>query len=181
MGSKMLKKIFIILFAYSFCFILAGCGFKLRSQADIPPQLHTLYLKSDQPYGQFESQVRQTLTLLGVDFVADPSLAPATLAIKNTNLAYTTPNLSTTSQAQSYFYTYRVSFSLLNKKAQELLPTKTISATGILILQPNEILGSNTQVDVLQQQLQQRCLQMMLEILGSTQVRQIAKKLNNPP
>ena len=169
-----MKKLFSV---FMLCLALASCGFTLRSQNDIPAQMRQLYLQSNTPYAQFESSLRQTLTLLKVNVVSTPTGAPITLGILSTSFNYSAPNLSTSTQAQSFTYTYTVTFQVLTNKGKILLPPKTIYATGILILQPNEILGSNVETNILEQQLQQSCLNQILYILGSAQLKHALAKV----
>ena len=156
--------------------VLASCGFHLRNKNDLPPQLSQLYIKSDHPYAQFESKLKQTLQSLGITLVGEQAEATYTLNILSTNFSYNIPSISTSNQAQSYSYSYSVSFNIIDKNNKVIVPAQAVSAGGNLILQPNEVLGSNSQTTVLEDQLQTKCVDSLYEILTSQKIRYLLNK-----
>ncbi len=61
-------KILSILIICVLC-SLSACGFKLYDKEKLPPQLHTLYLQSDNPYGQFETDLKHSFRAVGINFI----------------------------------------------------------------------------------------------------------------
>ena len=66
---------------------LAGCGFQLRGQADLPPELAVVYIQSIQgtglPPGVLSRRLQTVLVGSGVRVVRDPAQATATITILN--------------------------------------------------------------------------------------------------
>lgn len=165
-----MKIIYRSAFILFLSLILLGCGFHLRNKHDLPPQLWTLYLKSNRLYGQFESKLRRVLTSIGINFVNSQTQSPYSLQILSTDFSHTIPSISTSNQAQTYTYTYTVNFNIVDRKNKQILPARSVSASGKLILQPNEVLGSTNQAKVLENQLQNKCIDLLYESLTSGDV-----------
>ncbi len=104
---KFLKYIILI---YILC-SLTACGFKLYSKEAIPPQLHTIYLQSNNPYGSLETSLKQTLTTQGIHFTDSAKHVPIILNISDTNFTHDNSNTVSSAQATVYNFTYDVTFN----------------------------------------------------------------------
>ncbi|MGB6975979.1 MAG: LPS assembly lipoprotein LptE [Gammaproteobacteria bacterium] len=160
------------------CLCLTACGFELRHQPPLPPSLQTLYLQSSDPYGQFESMLKQTLKLAGVTLVSNPNQAPFILNIQSKNFSTTDVSIGTSSQARVYSLTYEVTYALSNQQGKTLVGPRTVSASGSLTLNPNQLLESNGQQDQMIMQLQRQDIQQIIAQLGS---KQVAQTVGNSP
>ena len=73
---KTQNPIFRILFIAAISMVLSSCGFKPRSSDDISPNLHTMYLDTNEVSEQITADTARMLTALGVKLVQTESEAP---------------------------------------------------------------------------------------------------------
>jgi len=170
------KTFFRIIITGLIFFNLTACGFHLRGQNELPPALHTVYLQTDNPYGQFESTLKQTLISAGVVMVDSPRAAPVTLSISKPVLANSMSTLGASNQTRVYTVVYTVTFSLMNAQGKVLFPATPITSTRSLTLSANQLLDSNSQLTLLEQEMQRDVIDQLYNRLMSQQIAQV---LNN--
>ena len=61
--------------------LLTGCGFQLRTQPNIPPEMSRTYIATDDSYSLFYRAFRDELAKAGVDVVSSPADATAVFSI----------------------------------------------------------------------------------------------------
>lgn len=149
--------------------MLSSCGFHLRGQHVLPPELHCIRLQSLTPYGDFESILRRYLSQLGL-IVTRTSCAPITIHILSTNLFHDVPTIGGSNQARVYVYYYQVYFQILDSNQQVLICPKTIVTSGTLIVNAGTALEATNQLEVLRQELQVEATHMIINVLNSPQV-----------
>lgn len=154
------------------CLILTGCGFKLRGQSFIPPELHAVYINSNDPYGEFEARLHKSFNEVGIQTPDSPLDAAITLNISQTSLSYFVNSIGTSSQATIYTVNYQTTIDFLDSTGKILVPAQTVSSTANLTLNANQLLGTNNQIDVLSEQLQYDVIDKIIDLLGSTQIKQ---------
>lgn len=147
---------------------LTACGFHLRSQPPLPPELKTLYVQSDDPYGQLTLQLEQILQSMGVTIVDTSKEAPVTLKIFNEQ--YTTSILSESASSSTKQYTlYLIAqYEVLNNKGKILFGPKTVKEQSNYTVNENQVSSYNTQEDSLKEELQRDAVFSILMQLGST-------------
>jgi LPS-assembly lipoprotein len=163
------------------CLYLTACGFALRQQPPLPPSLQTLYLQSNDPYGQFENTLNHTLKLLGATMVDNPNQAPVILNILSKNAITTPVSIGTSSQARVYSLTYQVTYSLTNQQGKTLVGARTVSAAGSITLNANQLLESNGQQAQMMMDLQRQDVRQIITQLSSKQVLQAVDQLPAAP
>ncbi|QLH43727.1 MAG: hypothetical protein HWD59_14200 [Coxiellaceae bacterium] len=154
------------------CCLLSACGFKLRGDADIPPAVRVLYIKSNNPYGEFESTLRSTLPPMGIRLVDNPTEAAITLEILKTDLNYFITSISASNQASTYQVTYSARIAAKDNKGKTILAPETISSSETLMVNANTVIGSNNQLDLLSKQLQQDLVFKILNLLSAPRVKE---------
>lgn len=154
---------------------LTACGFKLYSKEELPPQLHTLYLQSDNPYGQFEIDLKHSLIATGINFVDVQTQAPITLKIINTDFYHDNLNAVSSSQATVFNFIYDVTFNLLDSRGKSIINQQTVKSNRTLTLNPNEVIDANPEVDTLKQEMQRELIFEIINRLSSKNTQQALK------
>jgi outer membrane lipopolysaccharide assembly protein LptE/RlpB len=157
---------------------LSACGFKLYSKEELPPQLHTLYLQSDNPYGQFETDLKHSFKTMGINFTDLQTQAPITLKIINTNFSHDNLNTVSSSQATVYNFTYNVTFNLLNSQDKSIISPQTVKSSRTLTLNPNEVIDANPEVDTIKQEMHRELIFKILNRLSSKNTQRALKMIN---
>lgn len=151
------------------CFLLAlySCGFRLQDRHDLPPQLQTVYLRSDNPYGTLETGLKNSLKGMGTNFTDTANQAPVTLNIINTSFTHDNPNVVPSSQATVYNFTYSACFNLLDKKGKQITAPQTVAAIHTLTLNPNEVLEASNEVDTIKREMEKELVFKILNRLSA--------------
>ncbi|MCK4869590.1 MAG: hypothetical protein KAS93_00595 [Gammaproteobacteria bacterium] len=155
------------------CFItltIAGCGFHLRGKDILPPQLKTIQLQSNRPYGDIELALQRSLTSEGATVVRSNS-APYIIRIKNSNFTHNNQNMVSQSQATVYSFTYKTTFDLVNKKGKKIMAVQTVSTSRSVIMSPNEVLAASGEVDIVKNELKRDLVFQIMNRIGSLNTR----------
>jgi LPS-assembly lipoprotein len=144
----------------------AGCGFHLRGQHVLPPQLHYLQLLSGSPYGDFETTLRNSLTLIGVN-VTRCNPAPVTLHIMSVALYNDVPTIGGSNQARIYVYYYAVTFEVYDDQHRQMIPPQTVTATRTIIVNAGTALESTGQLSISIHDMQVETSHMIINMLNA--------------
>lgn len=106
--------------------LLSACGFHLRRAAELPPQLHALYISGGST--DLVRNLRRNLASDRTIIVDDPTLASAVLSITQASSSSTLLAISRSGQPIEYRVIYSVRFSLMVGNAV-LIEPQTIALT----------------------------------------------------
>lgn len=169
----MKHKVLVIIFLYVISlFSLTACAFKLRGQNELPPALRVLYVESDDPYGQFNIKLQNTLRSSDVTLVDSPSSAKVILQISKPVLADRGVTIGSSNQTRIYNISYSVRYVLKTPQGKPILPPQTLTSSRSLTLSPNQLLESNNQLTLLEQEMQRELITLLFDRLTSQQVAQ---------
>lgn len=157
--------------------LLTGCGFKLRGQEPLPPQLRTLYLETKAPYSPLTKQLRQILPASGITLVSTRSQAPLALEIINDSQSQQVTGISTT-QVMQYSLTYTLIYQIRDSKGRVLFNPHTIKATRTFTANFNQMLGGSLEQNLLYNDMRQDIISQLLNQLSS---RNTAKAVTQSP
>lgn len=140
--------------------LLSGCGFKLRGQAQLPPEMATTYLKTNRPAGSSPSELALTLERVlkanGVTVTTDPAAATATLEIlqegvsRRTIAAGTTISTGqTTAQIREFTLKYDVNYRVTLANGKVLIPQATASVSRDMVYNEARVLGKEAGEEIL--------------------------------
>jgi len=160
--------------------MLAACGFKLRGQAYLPPEIRTIYLKSNAPYGSFTEQLRQTLVSMGIKLVENEKDAPIVLEILNEGTQRQLTGLSTTTPVNTYQLIYTVTFKITDNAGRALGPVRSVSARRAHVVNSSEVLSVNMEYNLLEQDMRREAVYQIINQLGSRSVLSHLKLSPNP-
>jgi LPS-assembly lipoprotein len=171
-----MKNLLKLITIGSALFFLTSCGFHLRNQNELPPQLHTIYFQSNDSYDPMQILLKNSLQGMGINTVDNPQQAAITLNIISSSLTHDNPNVVSSDQATTYNFYDTAIFNLINNKTkQPLIANQTVAFSRTLILQPNEILETSSSVDILKQEMNREMVFRIINILNS---KNIQKALN---
>ena len=166
-----MTKLSLIFRTFSILFLiglLANCGFHLRGSIPLPPQLETIYIQSDRPFGEFEQVLRQTLRTYKVNLATDVKQAPITLNIISAQLNQTAGAVSGNASMRQYTLNYIVTYNVLAKNGTIIIPTATVSSNTTFTSDMNKMMtsSSNTTAQYLPS-LQRDAVSRMIDRLTS--------------
>lgn len=125
--------------------LLAGCGFQLRGQAQLPPELSVTYVQSQQaigmPPGVLSRKLQTLLTSNGVTVARDPAQATATITILREGSGRRTVTADRFDIKREYRLSYDASYQVTLANGKTLVPEESISANRSLLYDENRVLG----------------------------------------
>ncbi len=125
--------------------LLAGCGFQLRGQAQLPPELAVVFVQSVQgvgtPPGILSRRLQTVLTGNGVTVVRDPAQATATITILNENNGRRAVAADRFNVKREYFLAYNAAYQVKLANGKTLIPAETITTNRSLLFDENRVLG----------------------------------------
>lgn len=139
--------------------LLAGCGFHLRRAAELPPQLHALYING----GSIDlvRSLRRNLASGSTTIVDDPTLASAILDINRASGSSTLLAISSAGVPIEYRVTYTVQFSLMVGNAV-LIEPQTIALTRTYNYNVQNAIGNQEQEQALYSAMQTDIAQLIV-------------------
>lgn len=162
-----------------FSFLLSACGFHLRGAESLPSQLHIIYLTGPQPYSEFMQELRNQLAILHIQVLENPSPQAITLNISNNGASNSQTSLSASEQTRNYIVSYQATYSLNTANGATILPSRTVSASQTIILQPNQLIENTPQLSTAEQQLIPQVIAQILEGISSIEVKQALDELSS--
>ncbi|MGH8426823.1 MAG: LPS assembly lipoprotein LptE [Gammaproteobacteria bacterium] len=142
--------------------LAAGCGFQPAGRAQLPAAMHSTYIDSSQPYGDFENMLRRTLAQNGVTVVEDRAQASAVLQIMRATSTRRVLVADVNGRSAEYVLNYRVRFQLLDGRGQELLAPQTLRLSRDYAYSVTVELGVANEVDQVLANLQQEATRLIL-------------------
>ena len=119
--------------------LLAGCGFQLRGQAQLPPELRVTYVQSQQaigmPPGILNRKLRSTLASNGV------TQATAIITILSEGSGRRTVAADRFDIKREYGLDYTAIYEVKLADGKVLIPAESIGANRALLFDENRVLG----------------------------------------
>ena len=125
--------------------LLVGCGFQLRGQAQLPVELATTYIQSQQAIGAPPGPLGRKLALLlannGVTVTRDPAQATATIAILNENDGRRAVAADPLDIKREYRLVYSAALQVTLANGKTLIPAEGFTVQRSVLFDENRILG----------------------------------------
>jgi LPS-assembly lipoprotein len=162
-------------------FLLAGCGFHLRGQTPIAPELQILYLKTPQPYGPFAVQLRRGLCSLGIVLVESIKNAPRVLHILDDSLGQQLTAISANTQVRTYTLTYSIAFQIEDAHGQIILPAQTVSTVSTYQTSVIQTLGDRDVLNTVQEEMRRDAIGQIINRLNAKNSRLLLQQSHCVP
>ncbi len=124
--------------------LLTGCGFQLRGQASLPPEMRVTYVQTPSgltPPGSLSRQLPLALASNGVMITRDPTQATATITILRETSGRRTVAADRFDIKRQYFLAYDVAYRVTLANGQTLIPDESMSASRTLLFDENRVLS----------------------------------------
>ncbi|HRD50707.1 MAG: hypothetical protein JNK95_02565 [Candidatus Competibacter sp.] len=125
--------------------LLAGCGFQLRGQAQLPPEMAVTYVQSQtaigMPPGVLSLKLQTLLASNGVTVTRDPAQATATITVLREGSGRRAVAADRFDIKREYWLAYDASYQVTLRNGKTLIPAEGISANRSLLFDENRVLG----------------------------------------
>ena len=160
----MSARIFISLFSISL--ICSACGFQLREDADLPPEMAHTQLVVDDENSTLVRRVRVLLSQSGVKFVNGEE-ATAYLEIPVNRVTTDVLTIGDNARVREYRVSHTVKFRVSDASGKEIIPLQTLRQAREISFDEQEILAASREQEYLKQDLAETLSRLMVTRLES--------------
>lgn len=155
-----------ILLLLSLPLLLAACGFQLRGDADLPPEMAKTHMAVDDPYSTLARRVQTMLEQNGVQFVG-PSQATAILEIPENRVLTQVLTIADNARVREYRVSHTVQFRLTDAEGNELMEMQTFRQAREISFDEQKILASSREQEYLKEDLAENLARQIVNRLES--------------
>jgi LPS-assembly lipoprotein len=141
--------------------MLAGCGFHLRQSVALPPSMQHIHLAMGSG-GDFQRELARALTASGVTVEDQGGSGIAELRVPQARFSTDTQTVSSYSRVTEYAVHYDVRFDVVDSAGRTLLPPQTIAMQRSYSYDATNTIGNDSQVQQIQQSLNDDMVQAIL-------------------
>lgn len=165
--TKYKARTAIIAFAF-FTLFLSSCGFHLRGDYLLSPQLQTLHLSSSDKFGELTRQVKQHLSLNKIKLVPNASQNTPQLRILKDSLNRRTLSVFPNGQVAEYELIYSVRYQLI-LSAEDVRSFK-FELNRDYQDDPNIALAKSRELDLMLSEMRKEAANKILRDLSSIKI-----------
>jgi LPS-assembly lipoprotein len=141
---------------------LAGCGFHLRGDTQLSPQLEPTYLEGISPYSQLGIELKRSLEANGVAVIEEPAQASAILRITYNQLQQQVLSVGAAGKVQEYALRYLLQFQVIDSEGKVLLPLQHLELVREYRFDERSVISAAEQEILLGEALVVEMVQQML-------------------
>lgn len=143
--------------------LLAGCGFKLRGNFEMPPILDQVSVEGGER--DLNDQIKATLTKSGSEVVAAGSKVP-TIQISRSDYERQVRTRDADGIATGYTFYYTVDYRVTDGKGEILQPAASISQVRTLEFDPEQVLQAEREEVFLRDEMEEEIVLQMMRRLA---------------
>lgn len=150
----------VAVFAVGLSLALAGCGFHLRGQAELPAALERVAVSGIAPRTPLGEAIAVALTAAGGQVVAGD--ASAVLHISQEHYERQMISVDRTGRAAEYGLYYEVGYELRTPQGKPWIAVQRVTLSRDLAFDPAHVLGKGEEEALLQQEMRDLAAQQMV-------------------
>ena len=147
--------------------LCTGCGFQLRNNVELPPQMAKTQMVVDDEYSSLARRVRVMLEQSGVQFV-NGNEASAILEIPVNNVVTDVLTIGDNARVREYRISHTVRFRLLDAQGQVLLGWQNMRQAREVSFDEQRILAGSREQEYLEKELAETLSRLLIARLEST-------------
>ena len=145
---------------------LTACGFQLRTQPNIPPEMSRTYIAADDSYSLFYRKFRDELENAGVDVVNSTVDATAVFSVLVDDTDQRVLSVSARNVPREYEVYYTVQYSVENGN-RTIMAAQSLTLTRDYTYDKNLVLGKAREEELLRQAIVDDLVRIILKQLSS--------------
>lgn len=153
----------------SLVLLCTGCGFQLRNNVELPPQMAKTQMVVDDEYSPLARRVRVMLEQNGVQFVGSKS-ASAILEIPVNNVVTDVLTIGDNARVREYRVSHTVRFRLLDANGEVLVDWQNLRQAREVSFDEQQILAGSREQEYLKKELAETLSRLLIARLESVPV-----------
>ena len=148
-------------------FALSACGFHLRGDVQLAPQLSKIHIQGGNPYDPLVRDLIRALTAAGSTVVTDPQSATAILQILDNSGKRRVLSVRSTGKVQEYELYQTFEFRVRDAAGTELLAAQQLELTREYLFDADDVLSKSTEEEALRRDMRRDLVRLALLRLES--------------
>ena len=153
----------------SLVLLCTGCGFQLRDNVELPPQMAKTQMVVDDEYSPLARRVRVMLEQNGVQFVGSKS-ASAILEIPVNRVVTDVLTIGDNARVREYRVSHTVRFRLLDANGEVLVDWQNLRQAREVSFDEQQILAGSREQEYLKKELAETLSRLLIARLESVPV-----------
>ncbi len=149
----------------AFASLLAGCGFHLRKEAQLPVAMQRVHIEIADPSSALAKDLAKALPRSGAQVVDKVEAGVAVMKISANTLSTDVLAVGGTARANEYALRYHVEFTVEDASGTAILPKQTIELSREFTFDATQALGVASETDLLGKELERDMVQTILRRL----------------
>lgn len=146
--------------------LLAACGFQLRTQPNIPPEMSRTYMAADDSYSLFYRRFQDELAKAGVEVVSSRADATAIFSILVDHTDQRVLSVSAQNLPREFEVYYTIHYSVESGK-QSIIEPQTLTLTRDYTYDETLVLGKAREEELLRQAIVDDLVRIIIKQLSS--------------
>lgn len=149
--------------------LLSACGFHLRGEVKLAPELNKVYLQGGDPYDPLVREWTRSLIAAGVTVVEEVKDATAIVQILRNSGERRVLSVRSTGKVQEYELYQTLDFRVRDTAGRELLDVQHLELARDYLFDPNDVLGKASEEETLRRDMRRdlvRLAMLRLEALS---------------
>ncbi|MFQ5643336.1 MAG: LPS assembly lipoprotein LptE [Thiogranum sp.] len=146
--------------------LLSACGFRLRGDVELPPQLQETYLESNNPFTGMARSLRTELEAAGARIVDSREQATAVLRIVSERSENRILSVGSTGKASEYELFEEITFELADREGKVLVERQSLRMVRDLVFDEKELLGKVSESEQLHVQMRRSLARQIITRIG---------------
>ena len=146
--------------------LLTGCGFQLRTQPNIPPEMSRTFIATDDSYSLFYRAFRDELAKAGVDVVSSPADATAVFSILADVTDQRVLSVSALNVPREYEVYYTIDYSVADG-SRSIMGPQSLTLTRDYTYDETLVLGKAREAELLREAIVDDLVRIILKQLSS--------------
>lgn len=149
----------------AFASLLAGCGFHLRKEAQLPAAMQRVHIEIADPASPLAKDLAKALPRSGAQVVDKVEAGVAVMKISANTLSTDVLSVGGTARANEYALRYHVEFAVEDSAGTAILPKQTIELSREFTFDATQALGVASETELLGKELERDMVQTILRRL----------------
>ena len=159
-----MKKPFVQFLSVVLLTSLAGCGFQLRGNIDLPPAWRSLTLSSASPNSELNRAMQTAFERNGITW-QDPANAGYKLFLGDEKFERRNLTIGDNARAAEFELILSTTLRVTDREGTEILPETEVSSHKIMTADPENITGKVEESRLLRQEMRQDLVQQLMRQL----------------
>lgn len=163
MMTRGIKSLGLIMLTLCLC----HCGYHLRGMASLPPSFQEIYITAPNEARNLKAVLEEELESYRVQICKKQSQAHFEIIIDSMNFTSQVSNISSSTTPRQYQLIYTVYYHFVDTAGQQtIIPNGKLTATRLVTMNNERLLGSNYEQDFFLQEMQEEIARQMISTIS---------------